>query len=102
MSLDLDWLAKELAQFATERDWHRFHNPKNLSMALAAEAGELLEQFQWLTPEEAANHASSEAVAEEIADILIYLVRLADVAGLDLDDAVRHKLTKNRYKYPSL
>ncbi len=100
MSLDLDWLANELAQFATDRDWHRFHNPKNLSMALAAEAGELLEQFQWLTPEEAEDHAPSEAAADEIADILIYVVRLASVADVDLDKAVRRKLAKNRDRYP--
>ena len=100
MSLDLDWLANELAQFAAERDWHRFHNPKNLSMALAAEAGELLEQFQWLTPDEAENHASSDAVADEIADILIYLVRLASVADVDLEEAVIRKLARNRHKYP--
>ena len=100
MRLDLDWLARELEHFAAERDWQRFHNPKNLAMALAAEAGELLEQFQWLTPDEAENHASSEAVADEIADILIYLVRLASVADVDLDEAVRRKLAKNRDRYP--
>lgn len=100
MSLNLDWLAGELELFAAERGWQRFHNPKNLSMALAAEAGELLEQFRWLTPDEAEDRAASEAVADEIADILIYLVRLASVADVDLDEAVRRKLAKNRDRYP--
>jgi len=100
VTLDLDWLARELDRFAAERNWERFHNPKNLSMALAAEAGELLEQFQWLTRDEADDHASSEAVADEIADVLIYLVRLASVADVDLEEAVRRKLAKNRDKHP--
>lgn len=70
-------------------------------MALAAEAGELLEQLQWLTPQEAKDHASSSAVADEVADVLIYLVRFASVAGLDLESAVRQKLVKNAMKHPS-
>lgn len=97
MSLDLDWLADELDRFATERDWHRLHDPKNLDMALAAEAGELL----WLNPEEAKDHASSSSVADEVADVLIYLVRFASVAGLDLESAVRQKLVKNAAKHPA-
>lgn len=101
MKLDLDWLADELERFATERDWRRLHDPKNLAMALAAEAGELLEQLQWLTPQEAKDHASSSAVADEVADVLIYLVRFASVAGLDLESAVRQKLVKNAMKHPS-
>ena len=101
MSLDLDWLADELDRFATQRDWHRLHDPKNLAMALAAEAGELLEQLQWLNPEEAKEHASSGFVADEVADVLIYLVRFASVAGLDLEWAVRQKLVKNAAKHPA-
>ena len=101
MTLDLDWLAAELDMFAEERGWRRFHNPKNLAMALAAEAGELLEEFQWLTPDEAREHASSEAVADEVADILIYLVRMASVSDVDLEEAVRRKLAKNRDKHPA-
>lgn len=101
MSLDLDWLADELDRFATERDWNRLHDPKNLAMALAAEAGELLEQFQWLNPEEAKDHASSSSVADEVADVLIYLVRFASVAGLDLEKAVHQKLVKNATKHPA-
>ncbi len=99
MTLDLDWLAVELEQFADARGWRRLHNPKNLAMALAAEAGELLEEFQWLTPDEAREHASSEAVADEVADILIYLVRMASVSDVDLEEAVRRKLAKNRDKH---
>lgn len=101
MILDLARLAAELEQFAEERSWQRFHNPKNLAMALAAEAGELLEEFQWLTPDEAREHASSEAVADEVADILIYLVRIASVSNIDLEMAVRSKLAKNRVKHPA-
>jgi len=101
VTLDLDSLAAELDMFAEERGWRRFHNPKNLAMALAAEAGELLEEFQWLTPDEAREHASSEAVADEVADILIYLVRMASVSDVDLEEAVRRKLAKNRDKHPA-
>jgi NTP pyrophosphatase (non-canonical NTP hydrolase) len=99
MSLDLDRLASELRAFSAARDWDRFHNPKNLAMALTAEAGELLEQLQWLTPEEAVAHAPSEAVADEVADVLIYLVRFADVSGIDLEQAVTDKLRKNEVKH---
>jgi len=101
VSLDLDWLADELETFATDREWHRFHNPKNLAMALAVEAGELLEEFQWLTFDQAQEHASSDEVANKVADVLIYLVRLASVAQLDLEGAVRRKLTMNRAKHPA-
>jgi dCTP diphosphatase len=88
--------------FAAERDWDQFHTPKNLAMALAAEAGELLEPFQWLTPEQSANPDATTraAVREEIADVLLYLVRLADTLDIDLAVAAREKLARNAQKYP--
>lgn len=89
--------------FAAERDWDRFHTPKNLAMALAAEAGELLEPFQWLTPEQSANPdgQARQAIREELADVLLYLVRLADRLDIDLAAAARDKLARNAEKYPA-
>ncbi len=93
-----------LRRFAADRDWEQFHTPKNLAMALAGEAGELLEVFQWLTPDESAavteDPASARAVADELADILQYVVRLADVLGVDLSDAVWVKLRESERRYP--
>lgn len=99
---DLDALRDALRAFAAERDWDRFHTPKNLAAALAVEAAELLEPFQWLTPEESAaltpeQHA---AVREEMADVLLYLLRLADRLDVDLVAAARDKLRRNAEKYP--
>jgi dCTP diphosphatase len=99
----LDRLASQLREFARERDWEQFHNPKNLAMALAAESGELLEQFQWLTPEQSA-HPDKEKLAsieDEMADVLFYLVRLADRLEVDLHRAAATKLEHNRVKYPA-
>lgn len=98
----LDDLREHLAAFVEERDWDQFHNPKNLAMALAAEAGELLEHFQWLTQEQAQRLESStrDEVALELADILMFLVRLSDKLDIDLLDAARIKLECNRDKYP--
>ena len=95
-------LSLELREFARERDWEQFHSPKNLSMALSVEAAELLEHFQWLTEEQSISLESDDltAVAEEIADIQIYLTRLADQLGVDIEDAVTKKLTVNAEKYP--
>lgn len=93
-----------LAAFAARRDWQQFHSPKNLSMALAAEAAELLEIFQWLTEEESRNIVASEKdmvlVRGEIADVLIYLLRLADVLGVDVAQAVEDKIALNEERYP--
>lgn len=98
----LEQLRAQLDAFAAERDWNQFHNPKNLAMALSAEAGELLEHFQWLTPEQAANLPPDErdAVALECADVLLYLLRLADKLGIDLAAASAKKLELNAQKYP--
>lgn len=99
---ELDALRVRLAAFAAERDWGQFHSPKNLAMALAAESGELLEVFQWLTEEQsrALDPVAKHAAAEEMADMLLYLVRLADVSGVDLVAAANRKLALNAERYP--
>ena len=96
-------LRLRLRQFAAERDWEQFHTPKNLSMALAGEVGELLEIFQWLTPEQATEvmgTARAEDVRDELADVTIYLVRLADMLGDDLLEAAHTKLERNHDRFP--
>ena len=99
----LSQLQQQLREFARERDWEQFHSPKNLSMALTVEAGELHEIFQWLTGDQS-RHLSSEQLdmaAEEMADVLLYLCRLADVLDIDLLAAASAKLVKNAQKYPA-
>ena len=98
----LDSLREALAEFAGARDWDQFHNPKNLAMALAGEAGEVLEHFQWLTFEQAANlpDATREEVALECADVLLFLLRLTDKLDIDLAAAAKRKLVLNAKKYP--
>ena len=98
----LDELSARLRAFANARDWAQFHSPKNLVMALIAEAGELVEQFQWLSEQQSAALAPQqlEAVRLEMADVLIYLVRLADVLGVDLLGAAADKLVLNEQRYP--
>lgn len=98
----LESLRLQLAQFAAERDWEQFHNPKNLAMALAGEAGELLEHFQWLTFEQAARlpRDARAAVALEAADVLLFLVRLCDKLDIDLAQACTKKLALNAKRYP--
>lgn len=90
--------------FAAERDWEQFHTPKNLVMALTGEAGELTELFQWLTCEESAtimaDPATAARVREELADVFSYLLRLADVLGVDLESALTEKVAMNAVKYP--
>ena len=99
---DLTGLRDALRAFCAARDWHRFHTPKNLVMALSVEAAELVEHFQWATPEESLALAPEKRaeVADEIADVLIYLTELADVLGIDPIDAARAKIVKNAAKYP--
>ena len=98
----LEQLSARLAAFAAERDWDQFHNPKNLAMAVAGEAGELVEHFQWLTFEQAANLAGStrEEVALEAADVFLFLLRLCDKLDIDLADAAARKMELNAQKYP--
>ncbi len=98
----LDTLRESLRQFAAARDWQQFHTPKNLAMALSVEAAELLEHFQWLTPEQSLrlDADARRAVADELADVLLYLTRLADVLRIDPLAAARRKLRLNAKKYP--
>jgi len=95
-------IQERLRKFAEERDWDQFHSPKNLSMALIAEAAELVEHFQWLTEKQSANLPNEKLVEvqEELADILIYLVRTADKLNVDLIHAALEKIEKNEKKYP--
>ncbi|MEZ5562254.1 MAG: nucleotide pyrophosphohydrolase [Gammaproteobacteria bacterium] len=95
-------LRDQLRQFALERDWDQFHSPKNLVSALAVEAAELLEPFQWLTGEQSSRLTSEQlaAVREEMADVLLYLIRLADKLDVDLVTAASEKLVRNAEKYP--
>lgn len=96
-------LRDRLREFAAARDWRKYHTPKNLAMALIVEAAELVEHFQWATAEESRELAGDtlEAVRDEVADVLIYLVEIADVLGIDLISAARDKLRKNAIKYPA-
>lgn len=100
---DLDEIKEKLRQFALARDWDQFHSPKNLSMALAGEVGELLELFQWLTEEQSNNltREQRKAVEEEVADVFLYLLRLADKLGVDLLNAAKNKIVINEQKYPA-
>ena len=95
-------LAQALQRFADERDWGPFHAPKNLASALVVEAGELLEPFQWLTEAQSRELPpdTKEAVALEMADVLLYLVQLANVLDVDLVDAAQRKMVINARKYP--
>ncbi len=99
----LEELKLKLREFARERDWEKFHSPKNLSMALIVEAAELVEHFQWLTQAESLElpEEKIEDVREELADILIYLVRIADKLGVDLLEEAFKKIEKNARKYPA-
>ncbi len=99
---ELENLREQLRDFAAARDWDQFHSPKNLAMALSVEAGELLEIFQWLTGDESLSlDASAHAAAsEEIADVLLYLIRLCDRLGIDPIAAAQRKLVANSIKYP--
>ena len=103
-SMDVSEEQRHFRLFAQDRDWERFHTPKNLAMALAGEVGELLEIFQWLTPEQAGavmtDERRAEQVRHELADVTLYLIRLADVLDVDLTQAVRDKLRLNADRYP--
>lgn len=96
-------LAEQLALFADERNWDRYHTPKNLVMALMNEVGELMEHFQWRTPEESGqlDEQTRREVRLELADVFIYLVRLADKLNMDLYEAAQEKIVLNAQKYPA-
>ena len=100
---EIQHLAAEIKKFADARDWEQFHTPKNLSMAVAGEAGELVAEFQWLTAEQSMRSAlTAEKLQEielEIADVAIYLIRLADVLGVDISEVVQKKLAINESRF---
>jgi len=99
----LEQIKTRLREFAAERDWDQFHSPKNLAMALIVEAAELVEHFQWLTEEQSQTLSPKKLaeVEQEIADIQIYLIRLADKLGVDMEKAVNAKIELNEKKYPA-
>ena len=101
----IDELRAQLREFARRRDWAVFHTPKNLAMAVAGEAGELVAEFQWLTADESrsvmADPAAGAAVRGELADVLLYLVQLADALGVDLLAAARDKIAVNETRFPA-
>ncbi len=103
MGNEIEELKAEIKKFATARDWEQFHTPKNLAMAITGEAGELAAEFQWLTADQSALSALSkeqlEAISLEIADVQIYLLRLADVLKVDVSDVVRRKLAINESRF---
>ncbi len=105
MPQSLEALKLRLREFAAERDWQQFHSPKNLAMALIVEAAELVEHFQWLSERQSESENLSpqrrQEVAHELADILVYLVRLADRLDIDLLQSVDEKLKLNAEKYPA-
>ena len=100
---ELEELKKKLRLFAADRDWDQYHTPKNLAMALIAEAAEVVEHFQWLTEEESSNvHPETlEEISHELADVFVYLIRLADKLGIDLIEAANRKIALNEEKYPA-
>ncbi|WP_067699381.1 nucleotide pyrophosphohydrolase [Nocardia jejuensis] len=102
--MTIDELQDLVTEFSQQRDWERFHTPKNLVMALTGEVGELAELFQWLTPEQSQELCDNEQgrvkVEHEIADVLMYLLRLATVLDIDLATAVKSKLQVNEQRYP--
>ena len=101
--MNIKKIQKQLSDFADESDWDQYHNPKNLAMALSVEASELVEIFQWLTPEQAEeimDSSQSDHVKEEVADVMIYLLRLADKLDIDLESIVNDKIVQNGKKYP--
>lgn len=103
MDPTIESLTRSLRAFAAEREWEQFHSPKNLACALSVETAELLEHFQWLTDEQSRRLAPEQfaAVRHEAADVLLYLLQLADQLGIDLAEAAREKIELNAGKYPA-
>jgi NTP pyrophosphatase (non-canonical NTP hydrolase) len=104
MTKEIETLGKRLKQFADARDWEKFHTPKNLAIALSVEASELAEIFQWLTPDESGNvmnsSKSADAVRDELADVMIYLTRIASILGVDLMKEANAKIDRNELRFP--
>lgn len=100
---NFDELTLSLRKFAKDRDWDQFHSPKNISMALSVEVAEIVEHFQWLTEEQSQqlDDKTLAEVADEIADVQMYLIRLADKLGVDVFAAIEGKIKKNELKYPA-
>ena len=105
-AMNIEDLQQRLREFAAARDWQPYQTPKNMAMAMVVEAAELVEIFQWLTPEESQSISKDEArqthVGEEIADVMLYLLQIADHTGIDVAAAVERKLAMNALKYPAL
>lgn len=103
MSKDINYILRKIKKFRDERDWMQFHDPKNMAVSIIIEASELLEHFQWKTKDEVEKYVNEnkDEVREEIADIALYLLELADNLGIDLLDAMEQKLVKNEKKYPA-
>ncbi len=103
---ELEEIRDRLREFAAARDWDQFHTPRNLALALCGEAGELAAELQWVPDEGVAEHlldpAAFARLADEVADVMIYLVRFADVSGIDVMSAVRAKIERNETRFPSL
>ena len=102
--MDIPALQARLRQFSAARHWEPYQTPKNLAMAMVVEAGELVEIFQWMTAEQSTaardDAALRERIGEELSDVLVYLVQIADRCGVDLDDAVPRNIAKNAIKHP--
>jgi NTP pyrophosphatase (non-canonical NTP hydrolase) len=101
--LDIDAITAQLREFALERDWQKFHSPKNLSMALSVEASELVEIFQWLSEAESLqpNQQQQLAIRHEIADVMLYLLRISDILNIDIQQALEEKIALNQQRYPA-
>lgn len=103
--IDVDKIKILLREFATVRDWDQFHHPKNLAMALACEAGEVLEIFQWMSEQDSmkahCDNAVKNKASEELADVMLYLIRLADLMSINLATALENKISINNIKYPA-
>ncbi len=98
--MTIEELKKEFVKFRDERDWKKFHNPKDLAVSISLEASELLELFQWKSEKEI-NSVPKEKIEEELADILLYCLSMSDILNIDLKNATLEKLEKNRKKYPA-
>ena len=97
----MEKLKPAIKEFTRERDWEQYHAPKNLAMALSAEVAEIVEIFQWKKSEDQLSEEEQEALRQEIGDVLIYLIELADKFEIDIVEAAKHKLTLNQNKYPA-
>lgn len=100
--LNLGQIQKKMANFAQEREWQQFHSPKNISMALTVESSELMEIFQWMSEEDSKNPDTKtrEKIKEEVADVLLYTFRLADLLNINIEEVISKKMEKNARNYP--